>query len=180
MRSLHVAGALLTLLVVLAAGSATAGCSGLGRGSSEDTSTPPPAVAPAPPDLKTPVAAVESYGDWISYAYRVLDSDVATHAFSIYEEVRVNSYVQMMGTEKLHAIDQRLVEHEYRLVSEEESSAVVAGTERWTYRYIDIKTKKYSTPPLEASYDVTYTLVVEPTKGWVVDRVDAVSKAEVK
>lgn len=180
MRRFGIAGVLLVAVLALASGSSVSGCSEPGDGSAEVTSTLAPAVAPAPPDLATPVSAVESYGDWISYAYRVLKSDVATHAFSVYEEVRVNSYVQLLGTERRQAIEQHLDDHEYRLVSKAESSAVVAGWEKWTYRYIDIETREYATEPMQASYDVTYTVIVEPGKGWVVDRVDAVAKNEVK
>lgn len=131
---------------------------------------------------------MKSYTDWISYAYRIARSDVATHAFSLYEEVRVDSYIQMNKVEQKQAIEQRLVESDYRLVSEEETRAVVAGTEKWWYRYITYPEGTYKGPEHTASYDVTYTVIIEENpvpdaparpKGWLVDKVEVAARGEV-
>lgn len=138
--------------------------------------TPPAPVLPPPPKLDDPKTAVYSYLLWISYAYRVLDSDVATHAFSEYEEVRVNSYVEL-NRQNSRAIDQRLVD--FKITGSEEISKTawrVTAVEDWRYRYIDIGTVTYSSPAYSVTYDTTYTVVQEKGKGWVVDRVEAAAR----
>lgn len=132
---------------------------------------PVPAQAPPPPMLKTPKAAVYSYLLWISYAYRVLNSDVATQAFGPNEEVRVNSYVEL-NRQKSRALDQRIVNYQVKSVTTEGATATVSATETWKYRYIDTKTGKYASPINEASYDTVYTVILGKT-GWLVDSVKA-------
>jgi hypothetical protein len=146
------------------------GCSG---GSDEPTFTGSvvPPIRPGAPELSTPEAAVRSYTDWISYAYRILDSDVATHAFSEWEEVRVNSYVQYNKIEG-RAIEQSLVTSEYDRAKSTDSTATIVGKEYWRYRYIAADGSKYLTGPLDASYDVTYTVVRKDVGTWLVDRVE--------
>jgi len=112
---------------------------------------------------------VYSYLTWISYAYRLLDSDVATMTFSPAEEVRVNSYVEL-NREKGRAIDQRLVDSRIKSVVSKGVTATVGVRESWVYRYIDTSTAKYSSPVLKASYDSTYT-VIKGRSGWLVDSV---------
>ena len=137
-------------------------------------SEPTPGKPPPPPMLTKPESSVYSYLLWISYAYRVLNSDVAVAAFSPYEEVRVSSYVEY-NREQGRAIDQRLVGQIVRSVSSEGATSTVATVDAWKYRYIDIKTGKYSSPIHDASYDSTYTLV-KSDKGWLVDSVKATAK----
>lgn len=136
------------------------------------SAAPPAAQAPPPPMLKSPQQSVYSYLLWISYAYRILNSDVATMAFSPYEEVRVNSYVELNRQEG-RAIDQRLVSFDVKSEQSKGSTATVVGRETWRYRYIDIKTRKYKGPAYDATYDTTYTVVKYPDKGWLVDKVQA-------
>lgn len=138
-----------------------------------------PPVVPADPDLSTPESAVRSYTDWISYAYRVQDSDVATHAFSEWEEVRVNSYVQYNKLES-RAIEQMLQRSAYERVRSSDSTVTLVGSEYWLYRYMAPDESKYLTGPLEASYDVTYTVVFVKDKGWLVDKVEVDSTEEVR
>lgn len=137
--------------------------------------TPSPATPPPPPQLKNPQTAVYSYLLWISYAYRILNSDVASQTFSPYEEVRVNSYVQLNRQEQ-RAIDQRLLDVKVRDIQSGENTATVAVTETWKYRYIDIQSGDYSTPAYDVSYDTTYTVVKNADGGWVVDKVTAESR----
>lgn len=143
---------------------------------------PPSKVAvPPPPMLRNPRSAVYSYSLWISFAYRVMNSDVATIAFSPYEEVRVNSYVQY-NKEKGRALDQVLREQKVKQVKQvSETTATVATAEKWKYRYIDINSGAYDGPWLDATYDVTYTVVYDRKRpGWLVDKVDALPKGTVK
>jgi len=127
---------------------------------------------PPPPMLRKPEQSVYSYLTWISYAYRILDSDVASMAFSPFEEVRVNSYVELNRQQK-RAIDQRLVGFEVKSAESKGSTATVAARETWRYRYIDISTGKYNGAVNEVTYDTTYTVVSYPDKGWLVDSVKA-------
>jgi hypothetical protein len=162
-----------------------AGCSGstkqpqVAAGSTETTSgqfpatTPNPGKQPPPPALDDPRTAVYSYLLWISYAYRVLNSDVASKTFDPFEEVRVNSYV-MYNFQEGHAIDQRLLEAKLRSWESKGDTATVALQESWVYRYISTKTGKYTTPTLSASYNTTYT-VVRQKADWVVHSVEATS-----
>ncbi len=142
------------------------------------STTPQPGQQPPPPSLKDPRTAVYSYLLWISYAYRVLNSDVASKTFDPYEEVRVNSYV-MYNFQEGRAIDQRLLEAKVKDWESKGDTATVSLSEDWVYRYISTKTGKYTTPALNASYDTTYT-VVRIKNSWVVHSVEATSSAPVK
>jgi hypothetical protein len=135
--------------------------------------------APPPPMLRSPQTSVYSYLLWISYSYRILNSDVATMAFSPYEEVRVNSYVEL-NKEQGRAIDQRLVEFKIKGVQTKDNTATVTAEESWAYRYIDTRTLKYSSDVLRAAYDTTYTVVENAKKQWLVDKVEATPRGEVK
>ena len=132
-------------------------------------------VEPPPPMLRSPETAVYSYILWISYAYRTLNSDVATHAFSEWEEVRVNSYVELNRQEG-RAIDQRIIEFKPTSTRTEGETATVGVTETWRYRYIDIADSTYEGPAHDVTYDSTYTVVNVPDKGWLVDKVEATAR----
>lgn len=167
------------LLVAVLAGCGKPGDSG-GAGNAERSreltagefpeKTPEGASTPPPPMLRDPKASVYSYLLWISYAYRVLDSNVATMAFSEYEEVRVNSYVEL-NRQQGRAIDQRLVKFEVDDVRTKGETATVSARESWRYRYIDIKSGDYASPAYDVTYDTTYT-VVQKGDRWLVDKVD--------
>ncbi len=180
---------LLTLLLAALVVGAT-GCAGTGGNGAGETSrsaemtagqfpakTPPPAEQPPPPMLRDPKTSVYSYLLWISYAYRILNSDVATMAFSENEEVGVNSYVELNRQEG-RAIDQRLIDFQIKSVSSKGSTATVAARERWKYRYISTADSQYNSPPYEVTYDSTYTVVERPGKGWLVDEVKAAAVGE--
>jgi hypothetical protein len=136
-------------------------------------------VTPAPWDRSTPEAAVRSYLDWTTYAYRMVNSDLATQTMSPEEEVRVNSYVQL-NKEAGKLINQRLVLLEIGKPSKESTRSLVPTRESWEYSYLSIGALKSLTPTYTASYEVTYT-VISPQKGiWVVDSVAAKPLGEVK
>lgn len=174
----------LVLIALLVVGLAVGGCTA--KKPREDTAqrseeltpgefpetNPPAAKTPPPPMLRNPKTSVYSYLLWISYAYRILNSDVATMAFSPYEEVRVNSYVELNRQEG-KAIDQRLIDFTVKNVRTKGDTSTVGVRESWRYRYIDIKSGKYNSPPYEVTYDTTYTVVNYDDKGWLVDKVQA-------
>jgi hypothetical protein len=174
------------LAVTLAGTALLTGCDGGGPiggsvASSEATpgtfpaTTPDPGQPPAPPMLKDPRTAVYSYLLWISYAYRVLNSDVASRTFDPFEEVRVNSYV-MYNFQEGRAIDQRLLVAKIKSWRSAGSTATVSMHEEWVYRYISTATGTYTTPALNASYETTYTVVRQKGRGdWVVHSVEATS-----
>lgn len=175
------------LAAVLLGSLLVSGCSGATSGkasgtASTDTSagafpatTPKPGEQPPPPMLRDPRTAVYSYQLWISYAYRVLNSDVASRTFSPYEEVRVNSYVEFNRQEG-RAIDQKIVVAKVKSVESKGATATVAMHEEWVYRYISTKTGLYSSPANSAAYETTYT-VIKQRGDWVVDSVVATSAA---
>lgn len=134
-------------------------------------------VEPPPPMLRDPKTAVYSYLLWISYAYRTLNSEIATHAFSPWEEVRVSSYVELNRQEG-RAIDQRLVDFKSEVVRTEGETATVSAREEWVYRYISTADGSYASPVHTAAYDTTYTVVNTEGKGWLVDKVDATPVGE--
>lgn len=135
---------------------------------------------PKPWVLTTPEAAVRSYLDWTSYAYRIGQAQVALPTMSSYEEVRVDSYVQY-NIQKLRLIDQSLDSITFDEPSVEASSAVISAKETWTYRYVSIETAgKTLEGPYSASYDTTYTLVKSAEGTWVVDKVEAEALDTVK
>jgi hypothetical protein len=146
----------------------SAGCSV--RANREDVHAVKPATAPSAPDLSTPESAVRAYTDWISYAYRLADSQVATRAFTADEEVRVNSYVEL-NRQRGRAIEMRLEKARYRTLSATGTTSTVVGSEEWIYRYISVNGDRYLTKPKQASYEVTYTLIALPGGRWLVDTV---------
>jgi len=152
-------------------------------GPAVDIRVTPEAVAakPRPWVLKTPESAVRSYLDWSSYAHRIGQSDVAYPTMSTYEQVRVDSYVQY-NVQKFQLIDQTLQSITFGKASVSGTGAVLPAKEKWTYRYLSVKTPgKVLSGPYNASYDTTYTVIKDSkTKTWVVDSVQAKAIGEVK
>lgn len=135
---------------------------------------------PSPWDLETPESAVRSYIDWVSYAWRIGQSQVATPTMTTYEEVRVDSYIQY-NIQKERLIDQDLRSIEFGKPSETATSVVLPAQEDWTYRYVSIdQAGKTIGGPYEMSYDATYTVVEDASGAWQVDKVEAAPHGEVK
>jgi len=143
-----------------------------------DPNTPQPAELPPPPKLNEPRSAVYSYLVWISFAYRTLNSKVASQTLTPYEEVRVDSYVEY-NREQGRAIDQQILGYDVVNVSTTSQTATVVAREDWKYRYINISTGKYTGDWNDISYDTTYTLTKDK-KGWLVNSVEATPKGKVK
>ncbi len=166
----------LVLLVVIAVlALAVYGC---GDGGSQQADVVGEAVQPAPWDLSTPEAAVRSYLDWVSFSYRMANSEIPTATMTPEEGVRVDSYIQLNRIDG-KGIEQSLDSFEITAVSQESTSAVVTAREAWRYRYFSLDTLKYVSEEYTASYETTYTLVAE-REGWLVDRVEATPEGEVK
>lgn len=196
----RVAGIVLSLIALLAVALTASGCSNGAKAngsssSSEATATmsshmagpavevhiPQSAVdnAPAPWDLRTPESAVRSYLAWITYAYRIGQSDVATPTMTAAEEVRVDSYNQL-NLEKSRLIDQTLNSITFGGKSTGATSTLVPTKENWTYSYLSVaEGNKSLGGPYSVSYDTTYT-VVKTARGWVVDATTAKATGTVK
>jgi len=138
------------------------------------------AKKPKPWVLTTPESAIRSYLDWTSYAYRIAQSEVATPTMGAKQEVRVDSYLQL-NLEKSRLIDQTLDSITFGKPSVEGTHTIVPAKERWTYRYVSIKTvDKTLSGPYSASYDDTYALVKTKKGDWVVDDVEVKALGAVK
>lgn len=135
-------------------------------------------VMPPPADHATPEAATRSYLEWVSFAYRMANSEIATPVMTAEEWVAVDAYVQLNRQEG-RAIEQSLVSFEVRSQSAETTSAVLAAREEWLYRYFSVDTFEYQSEPIRASYETTYTLVQEP-RGWIVADVEATPLTELE
>ena len=135
---------------------------------------------PKPWVLTTPEAAVRSYLDWTSYAYRIGQFEVSEPTMSVEEGVRVDAYVQL-NLQKYQLIDQTLKSITFGKPSIETSRAVIPAKEKWTYRYVSIKEAgKTLSGPHSASYDTTYTLGRADKGRWLVDKVDVKALGTVK
>ena len=135
---------------------------------------------PQPWALATPESAVRSYLDWISYAYRIAQSEVATPTMSAQQEVRVDSYLQY-NLEKSQVLDQTLKSITFGKPTVGTTSTLVPAKEQWTYRYVSIKTVDETVGgPYSASYSTTYTVVKTGQGNWVVDAVAVKALGPVK
>jgi len=179
---------------------AVSGCSGGSTGASTGSATSSPTVGahmagpaadvyvtqaavdakPKAVNLKTPEAAVRSYLDWTTYAYRIGQSAFAAPTMSSYEGVHVDSYIQY-NIEKSRLIDQTLTSITFGKPSVAGTRTLVPTVEAWTYSYLSTASgNKVLGGPFTAAYDTTYTVVKSPNGGWVVDSVDAKPKDTVK
>jgi hypothetical protein len=135
---------------------------------------------PQPWVLSTPEAAVRSYLDWTSYAYRIAQSEVATPTMSAFQEVRVDSYNQL-NLEQSRVIDQTPQSITFGKSAVEGTHTLVPAREQWTYRYVSIETVgKTLAGPYSVSYDTTYTVIQTKKGDWLVDSVKVKALGEVK
>ena len=126
---------------------------------------------PEPWDLGTPESAVRSYLDWVGYAYRTAESEVASPTQSAYQLVRTDAYIQA-NIQEQKLLDQTLVSLTLGEPSIEGSTAVVPAEEEWSYRYVSIvEAGKTISGPHTAKYKTTYTLE-KTDNGWVVDNIE--------
>lgn len=163
---------LLVLTVVLGA------CSSTGTDDVMEPVSIGDPVEPAPWDLSDPETAVRSYLDWVSFSYRMVNSEIPTATMTPIEGVRVDSYIEL-NRQQGQGIEQRLVSLDIKSSSIESTRAVVTASEEWRYRYFSIESLKYVSDELTASYETTYTLLQEDGK-WLVDEVTATSLGEIE
>ena len=128
-------------------------------------------VEPAPWDLSTPESSVRSYLDWVSFSYRMANSEIPTATMTPGELVRVDSYIQLNRIEN-KGLEQSLDSIEFTSASGEATTTVLTARESWTYRYFSLETLAYLTDLTRESYETTYTLVKD-APGWLVDTVEA-------
>jgi len=137
------------------------------------------ATTPEPWDLTTPESAVRSYLDWVSYAYRVAESDVASLTQSPYQYVRTDAYVQS-NLQASRLLDQTLVSLTLGTPLIDGDTATVTAKEEWVYRYVSIVEAGATLEgPYPATYETTYTLV-KAEQGWVVDDIEVITIGDVK
>lgn len=147
-------------------------------------SNTPPAEKPQLPTSRppmnrtTPENAVKSYLDWTTFAYRMINSELASQAESPDEGVRVDSYIELLK-QKGRGIDQHLTAFSVVRSSVEGTRTLIATKETWSYRYFSSDGKSYLTPAYSTSYDSTYTVIKQSDGSWVVDRVQATPLDEV-
>lgn len=169
--------------------SAGAASSAVTNGTSSHMAGPPVEVhiaqqtidrQPAPWVLTTPESTVRSYLAWVSYAYRIGQSQVATPTMSAKEEVRMDSYCQY-NLEKGRLLDQTLTSISFGKGSVSTTRTLVPAKESWTYSYLSVKEGNASVGgPYTAEYDTIYTVVKNARGDWVVDSVQAKALGTVK
>lgn len=125
---------------------------------------------PTAPVLDTPESAVRSYLDWISYGYRTAQPAFAEPTMSEYEVVRIDAYNEY-NIQKDRLIDQSLISLTFSDEDIQGSTATIATSERWAYRYVSTtEPGKTIDGPHEAEFENVYSLILTDA-GWVVDRV---------
>lgn len=152
---------------------------------------PATAQKPAAADLSTPESAVRSYLDYVTYAYRLGNSDVASRTMAPQELARVASYIGY-DKDKGQTIDQHLVAIKFgtSVPASDTSGVLVPAHEEWTYRYVDNTTGGFKGAEKTANLDATYTVAplsslfvpwrTPGEEGWLVAGVEATSSALAK
>ncbi|MDA3937122.1 MAG: hypothetical protein PF636_09790 [Actinomycetota bacterium] len=134
---------------------------------------------PADADLTNPESSVRAYLDWVTLSYRLANSGEATKTMTPEEWVRVDAYIEL-NRQQDRGIEQAITAFELTDASAQEPTATVSAREVWTYRYFSLSSLAYTSDPLFASYDTTYTVVRSEDGTWLVDRVDASAQSEVQ
>ncbi len=136
-----------------------------------DTHVDVDADPPSAPDLSAPEPAVRSYLDWVSFAYRMANSEIPVDTMTGNQYVRVDAYIEL-NRQNGEGLEQELVDFEAHDVSEEATSAVVTAREEWRFRYFNLDTLRYTSERERAEYETVYALVLEDGR-WLVDGVEA-------
>lgn len=122
---------------------------------------------------------MRSYLDWISYAYRIGSSEVATPVLSADEGVRIDSYIEL-NRQQGKRIDQQLTSISFGRQSADGTHTLVPTHEVWRYTYVSATDAKPIGQSHQATYDATYTVIPVRSGVWVVDNVVAKPLGEVK
>ena len=122
-------------------------------------------------DLLTPKAAVRSYLDWTSYAFRTGNSSVATPTMTPAEEVRVDAAIQY-GLENQKLTNQEITSLTFGGPIKRGASVLLPAKEQWKYEYRSVaQGNGVIGGPYEVSYDSTYTVVRNKKGKWIVSAV---------
>jgi hypothetical protein len=125
--------------------------------------------SPAAWILTTPESAVRSYLAWVSYAYRIGQSQVATPTMTAREELPMDSYCQY-NLEKGRLLDETLKSITFGAASTGTTSTVLPAKESWTYSYLSVKEGNPKIGgPYSIDYETTYTVVKNEKGDWLVD-----------
>jgi hypothetical protein len=135
---------------------------------------------PTAPVLTSPELAVRSYLEWVSYAYRIGQSQVARATMTTAQEVHVDSYVQY-NLQQSRLLDQTLLAATFGAPVIRDGSTLVPVKETWQYRYISAtEAGTVLGGPYEVTYDATYTVVPSASGTWAVDAVEATTQDPVR
>lgn len=104
------------------------------------------------------------------------NSEAATRTVTEAEEVRVDAYIEL-NREQGQGLAQQLKRFDLKDTRINGATATVNTAEDWVYQYFDLKTIRYISPPEQASYAATYTVLRQPDGRWLVDSVEATTAA---
>jgi hypothetical protein len=136
--------------------------------------------SPAAWVLTTPESAVRSYLTWVSYAYRIGQSQMATPTMTAREELPMDSYCQY-NLEKGRLLDQTLKSIAFGAASTGTTSTLLPAKESWTYSYLSVKEGNPKIGgPYSIDYESTYTVVKNEKGDWLVDAVQSKALGTVK
>jgi hypothetical protein len=171
------------------AGSNTTGSAETTSGMSGHMAGPPVEVhisqttidnSPAAWVLTTPKSAVRSYLAWVSYAYRIGQSQVATPTMTAREELPMDSYCQY-NLEKGRLLDETLKSITFGAASTGTTSTLLHAKESWTYSYLSVKEGNPKIGgPYSIDYETTYTVVKNEKGEWLVDAAQAKALGTIK
>jgi len=118
------------------------------------------AEIPMPTEMRqaTPEEAVETYLEWLTFAYRYADSEVATPTMTADMAQRVSYYITMnLSADRV--LNQRLDSFEIVEVENQNEIALVKTKEAWTFNYLSPQTGEFG-DDFEVTYSVRYTVIV--------------------
>jgi len=120
--------------------------------------------------------AVTAYNKMLTEALAKPDENIMEYFTSNNELSRIGAYILRLETEKKLMVSE-LLELQFlsTSTSEEGKTATVNTSERWTYHYVDNKTREKITEEEAIAYENTYHLLKE-SGHWVVDRIDVTEK----
>ncbi len=125
-------------------------------------------------EVKNIKSTIKSYNNGIIYASRDDNSD------------RLRSFANKKIVTKFHLwlkswhdnnlfMDAKIKDINFTKVDLSNHKAVAITNEQWSYRYINIQTKKEVQPKTDINYTVRYNLSKEETK-WIIQKIDVLSE----
>ena len=132
-----------------------------------------PVPLPQEMNLTSPEAAVRSYLAWVTYAYRTMNSEIATPTMTPDEASRISYYITANRSED-KILNQRLDSLKFSNIHVSDAVATVIADEAWIYNYQSEKTGNFDELQT-VEYEATYTLILVEGM-WKVQSVDAAEK----